>query len=47
MHKLVQIKGLTYSLKELLQDDEVAKEYDGGVCLILRLCPTDYHRFHL
>lgn len=46
MHKLVQIKGLTYSLKELLQDDEVAKEYDGGVCLILRLCPTDYHRFH-
>lgn len=46
MNKLVQIKGLTYSLKELLQNNEVASEYDGGVCLILRLCPTDYHRYH-
>ena len=23
-----------------------AEKYAGGVCLILRLCPTDYHRFH-
>lgn len=46
MDKVVQIKGLTYSLKELLQDDKVAEEYHEGVCLILRLCPTDYHRFH-
>lgn len=46
MDKLVQVKNLTYSLSELLGDNEVAKEYDGGTCLILRLCPTDYHRFH-
>lgn len=46
MDKLVQVKGLTYSLKELIKDDKVANQYDGGVCLILRLCPTDYHRFH-
>ena len=43
---LVQIKGFTYSLKELLQDDEIYNLYDGGTCLIFRLCPTDYHRFH-
>lgn len=46
MDNIVQVKGFTYSLRELLGDAELAKEYDGGVCLILRLCPTDYHRFH-
>ena len=46
LNDLVQIKGFTYSLKELLQDNEVYNLYDGGTCLIFRLCPTDYHRFH-
>ncbi|CDX02475.1 Phosphatidylserine decarboxylase proenzyme [Desulfitobacterium hafniense] len=43
---LVQVKGLTYSLKELIKDPETASKYKRGTCLILRLCPTDYHRFH-
>jgi phosphatidylserine decarboxylase len=46
MRKLVQVKNLTYSLSELIGDDKIAQEYEGGVCLVLRLCPTDYHRFH-
>ena len=46
LNNLVQIKGFTYSLKELLQDNEIYNLYDGGTCLIFRLCPTDYHRFH-
>ena len=46
MNNLVQVKGITYSLSELLQDHKIAEEYNGGTCLILRLCPTDYHRFH-
>lgn len=46
LDKLVQVKGFTYSLKELIKDDKTASKYSGGVCLILRLCPTDYHRFH-
>lgn len=46
MDNLVQVKGITYSLSELIQDNEIAKEYEGGVCMVLRLCPTDYHRFH-
>lgn len=46
LNDLVQIKGFTYSLKELLKDNEVYNLYDGGTCLIFRLCPTDYHRFH-
>ncbi len=43
---LVQVKGLTYSLKELIKDPETASKYKRGTCLVLRLCPTDYHRFH-
>lgn len=46
LNDLVQIKGFTYSLKELLEENEIYKLYDGGTCLIVRLCPTDYHRFH-
>jgi phosphatidylserine decarboxylase len=46
LNNIVQIKGFTYSLKELLQDNELYNLYKGGTCLIFRLCPTDYHRFH-
>lgn len=45
-NKLVQVKGITYKLSELLAADDMCKKYEGGTCLILRLCPTDYHRFH-
>lgn len=43
---IIQIKGMNYSLSDLLQDEELAKKYQGGVYMILRLCPVDYHRFH-
>lgn len=46
LENLVQVKGFTYSLRELIRNDRVAEKYSGGTCLILRLCPTDYHRFH-
>ncbi len=46
MDNLVQVKNITYSLSELIQNNEIASKYQGGTCLILRLCPTDYHRFH-
>jgi phosphatidylserine decarboxylase len=46
LEKIVQVKGFTYSLRELIKDDNIAKKFDRGTCLILRLCPTDYHRFH-
>ncbi len=46
LESIVQIKGITYSLKELINDDSIAEKYSEGVCIILRLCPTDYHRFH-
>ena len=46
MNNLIQVKNITYSLSELIEDNSIAEEYEGGVCLVLRLCPTDYHRFH-
>lgn len=46
LDNIVQVKGFNYSLKELLKDSKTAEKYKEGTCLILRLCPTDYHRFH-
>ncbi|MDV4151675.1 phosphatidylserine decarboxylase [Clostridium sp. AL.422] len=46
INKLIQVKGIHYSLSELIEDNDLAKDYEGGTCLVLRLCPTDYHRFH-
>ncbi len=44
--RLIQVKSLSYSLKELINNEALAEEYQGGTALILRLAPTDYHRFH-
>ncbi|MCR3758874.1 phosphatidylserine decarboxylase [Clostridium felsineum] len=46
LDNLVEIKGMSYSLKELINDEKVSSKYENATCLILRLCPTDYHRFH-
>ena len=46
IYNLVQVKNITYSLIKLINDDNIANNYENGVCLILRLAPTDYHRFH-
>lgn len=43
---LIQIKGSTYSLHDLLQDEALTEKYRGGICMLLRLAPVDYHRFH-
>ncbi|WP_129598196.1 phosphatidylserine decarboxylase [Anaerophilus nitritogenes] len=45
-NSIIQVKGFTYTLKELIGDEELANEYQGGDCIVIRLCPADYHRFH-
>lgn len=40
------IKGSEFSLKEFLQDYSLANKYNNGAMIIVRLAPTDYHRFH-
>lgn len=46
LDNVIQIKGITYSINELISNTDVAKTFQNGTCVILRLAPTDYHRFH-
>lgn len=39
------IKGSRYRVCDLLQDSVWARRYNGGLCLVIRLCPSDYHRY--
>jgi phosphatidylserine decarboxylase len=43
---LVQAKGRSYSLAELLADRELADVLDGGSYATIYLAPRDYHRVH-
>ena len=44
--KLIAAKGDFFSLSELFDDEELAKTYEGGSMLRIRLRPTNYHRIH-
>ncbi|MDF2548712.1 MAG: phosphatidylserine decarboxylase [Anaerosolibacter sp.] len=46
MNQAVQVKGIHYKLSELFKDQDMAWTYQGGTCIVIRLCPADYHRFH-
>ncbi len=39
------IKGVRFKLEPFLQSPELAKQFQGGVGILARLCPTDCHRF--
>ena len=40
------VKGFEFTLEEFFNDKELAKKYEGGTFVIIRLAPADYHRFH-
>ena len=40
------VKGVKFSLDTFLADAELARQYEGGSMAIIRLCPSDYHRYH-
>ncbi len=39
------IKHTRYALADLLKDDALAKQFQGGLALIFRLTPAHYHRY--
>jgi len=43
---LIQAKGLTYQLEELVVDSELAARLRGGAYATIYLSPRDYHRVH-
>jgi phosphatidylserine decarboxylase len=47
-NKLIQAKGIDYSLERLLANDEYAVErFQDGNFITLYLSPRDYHRIHM
>lgn len=46
MDTCLQVKGRTYSVTRLLDDDVEAARYEGGSYATFYLAPRDYHRIH-
>jgi phosphatidylserine decarboxylase len=42
----IHVKGQDFQLGQLLDDDLLAKQFEGGIAAVVRLAPQDYHRFH-
>lgn len=40
------VKGQAFSVATFLQNESLAKKYEKGSMLIVRLAPVDYHRYH-
>lgn len=44
--KRIMVKGRKLKLERLLGSSRLAKKFNQGSAVIVRLCPMDYHRFH-
>lgn len=42
---VIPVKGSKYSIKNLLRDENLANEFNDGMCLVFRLCVNHYHRY--
>ena len=42
---VLPVKQSRYSLRRLLGDEELARRYEDGLCLVFRLCVDHYHRY--
>ena len=40
------VKGYKFDVKKFFNDTALAEKYYDGSLIIVRVCPTDYHRFH-
>ncbi len=40
------VKGYRFNINSYLRNDSLAALYSDGSMALLRLCPTDYHRYH-
>jgi len=43
---LIQAKGINYSLKSLVQNQEIEDSFNDGWFITIYLAPSDYHRIH-
>lgn len=42
----VLVKGKSFNLAQFLQNQDLAREYEGGTFVLIYLGPWNYHRFH-
>ena len=42
---IINVKKSLYDINELIEDKEISETYKGGMCIIYRLSPSDYHRY--
>ena len=42
---VVPVKQSAYTMKDLLNDVPLAEEFNGGLCMVYRLCVDHYHRY--
>ncbi len=42
---VIPVKQSRYTISSLLHSDHIAKKYDGGWCMVFRLCVHHYHRY--
>lgn len=41
----IDIKGVRYLVRDLIDDPPLAQRFEGGVCLVFRLSPSDCHHY--
>jgi len=44
--QVVMAKGVSFSLAELFGNEDIARQYEGGTMVSIRLTPANYHRMH-
>lgn len=42
---VIPVKQSAYHISDLLRDEKLAEKYQGGTCLVIRLCVNHYHRY--
>ena len=42
---VINVKEARYSIRSLLKNPRLAARYEGGTCLVFRLCVQHYHRY--
>lgn len=42
---VLPVKQSMFSISSLLQNEKLAKKYKGGICIVIRLCVDNYHRY--
>lgn len=43
--RVIAVKQSRYTIEDLLRNESLAREFDGGLCLVFRLCVENYHRY--